>query len=87
VVRNQTWSGVLHRVAIAIEIHDDGAGVPESLAESLFFPLVTGRPDGHGLGLAIAQDLVDAEGGRIEFESRPGETVFRVLLPLDLDES
>jgi len=87
IARNQTWSGVRHKAAVAIEIHDDGAGVPEALAESLFFPLVTGRPDGHGLGLAIAQELIDAEGGRIEFNSRPGETVFRILLPLEPEDS
>ena len=51
-------------------------------AESLFFPLVTGRDEGSGLGLAIAQEIVDRHGGRIEFESEPGDTVFRLLLPV-----
>lgn len=77
-----TWDGTLHRLAIAIEIFDNGGGVPHDLAESLFFPLVTGRDEGSGLGLAIAQEIVDRHGGRIEFESEPGNTVFRLLLPV-----
>jgi two-component system nitrogen regulation sensor histidine kinase GlnL len=81
-VRYRTWNGVLHRQAVAIEIVDDGPGVPPSLVDSLFFPLVTSKAEGSGLGLAIAQDIVDRHGGRIEFESRPGHTVFRILLPL-----
>ena len=87
VLRNRTWHGTLHRQVAAIEVIDDGSGVPENLRESLFFPLVTSRPEGSGLGLAIAQDLVDRQGGRIEYESQPGHTVFRVLLSLDCDVS
>ena len=78
----RTWEGTLHRLAVAIEVVDNGRGVPAELAESLFFPLVTGRSEGSGLGLAIAQEIVDRHGGRIEFESQPGETVFRLLLPV-----
>ena len=77
-----TWEGTLHRLAVAIDIADNGRGVPADLAESLFFPLVTGRPDGSGLGLAIAQEIADRHGGRIEFDSEPGNTVFRLLLPV-----
>jgi len=81
VQRNLTWGGKLHRLAAVIEIHDDGTGVPEDLAGSLFFPLVSGRPDGSGLGLSIAQAIVTGHAGWIEFDSRPGRTRFRVLLP------
>lgn len=80
--RRVTWGGAPHRLAAAVEISDNGRGVPAELAESLFFPLVTGRPEGSGLGLAIAQEIVDRHGGRIEFESEPGNTVFRLLLPV-----
>jgi len=80
--RRVTWDGNLHRLAVAVEIADNGRGVPVELAESLFFPLVTGRDEGSGLGLAIAQEIVDRHGGRIEFESEPGSTVFRLLLPV-----
>lgn len=82
VARGVTWGGVLHRLAAAIELVDNGCGVPADLVESLFFPLVTTRSDGSGLGLAIAQEISDRHGGRIEFETQPGNTVFRLLLPL-----
>ena len=65
----------------AIEIEDDGPGVPVDLQDSVFYPLVTGKPDGTGLGLPVAQDLLSRHGGLIEFESRPGRTVFQVLVP------
>lgn len=78
----RTWEGRLHRLAVAVEVVDDGPGVPLELADSLFFPLVTGRADGSGLGLAIAQEIADRHGGRIEYESLPGRTVFRLLLPV-----
>lgn len=82
IARNATWGGERHRLAIAVEVVDDGPGVPEDLAESLFFPFVTGRADGTGFGLALAQELADRHGGNIDFDSRPGQTVFRLLLPV-----
>lgn len=72
---------VRHKLVLSIEIEDNGPGVPADLAESIFYPLVTGRPDGTGLGLPISQDLVSRHGGLIEFQSRPGKTVFTVRLP------
>jgi len=70
-----------HRLVASVQIEDDGPGVPEQLRDTLFYPLVTGRSDGTGLGLAVAQDLVSRHGGLIEFESRPGRTIFMILLP------
>ena len=55
----------------ASQVEDNGPGVPEELRSSIFYPLVTGRPNGTGLGLAVAQDLVTRHGGIIEFESEP----------------
>ncbi len=72
-----------HRLVACVQFEDDGAGVPEALRDTLFYPLVTGRTDGTGLGLAVAQDLVSRHDGLIEFESRPGRTVFTILLPFD----
>ncbi|HYM36361.1 MAG TPA: nitrogen regulation protein NR(II) [Steroidobacteraceae bacterium] len=72
-----------HRLVASVQIEDDGPGVPEHLRETLFYPLVTGRADGTGLGLAVAQDLVSRHGGLIEFDSRPGRTVFTILLPFE----
>lgn len=73
-----------HRLVAGIEIEDDGPGVPPDIAESIFFPLVTGRDDGTGLGLPLAQDLVSRHGGLIEYHSRPGRTVFMVRIPFDV---
>ncbi len=71
------------RLAARIEIEDNGPGVPEAIRGSLFFPLVTGRANGTGLGLAVAQELVTRNGGTIEFQSEPGRTVFAIVLPLE----
>jgi two-component system nitrogen regulation sensor histidine kinase GlnL len=72
-----------HRLVASVQFEDNGSGVPDHLRDSLFYPLVTGRSDGTGLGLAVAQDLVSRHDGLIEFESRPGRTVFTILLPFD----
>lgn len=72
-----------HKLVLSIEIEDNGAGVPAELAESIFYPLVTGRADGTGLGLPISQDLVSRHGGLIEYQSRPGKTVFMIRLPFN----
>ncbi len=79
---NFTIGDVRHRVIASIEIEDDGPGIPRELQDSVFYPLVTSRPDGTGLGLAVAQELLSRHGGLIEFESRPGRTVFFVRIPL-----
>jgi two-component system nitrogen regulation sensor histidine kinase GlnL len=82
-VVNATIGARRHRVVASIQFEDDGPGVPPDLADKIFYPLVTSRPDGTGLGLAVAQDLVTRHGGLIEFDSRPGHTVFTLLLPFD----
>jgi len=79
---NFTIGNIRHRVIATIEIEDDGPGIPKELQDSIFYPLVTSRPDGTGLGLAAAQELLSRHGGLIEFESRPGRTVFFVRIPL-----
>jgi two-component system nitrogen regulation sensor histidine kinase GlnL len=80
---NQSIGSVRHRLVASIQFDDDGPGVPPEIRETLFYPLVTGRADGTGLGLAVAQDLVIRHGGLIEFESRPGRTQFTILLPIE----
>lgn len=79
---NFTIGDTRHPTIASIEIEDDGAGIPADLQESVFYPLVTSRADGTGLGLPAAQELIGRHGGLIEFESRPGRTVFFVRLPL-----
>lgn len=71
----------LHAMALRVEIIDDGKGVPEELAEHLFLPLVSGRAEGSGLGLALAQQVAREHGGSLTYRSRPGHTVFTLLLP------
>ena len=70
------------RLALRIEIADDGRGVPADLADTLFEPLVSGRPEGSGLGLAIAREIAREHGGELSHGSRPGATVFSLLLPV-----
>lgn len=77
----------LHSVAMRLEIVDDGRGVPEELAEQVFLPLVSGRAEGSGLGLALAQQVAREHRGSLSYRSRPGHTVFTMLLPLELPES
>ena len=72
-----------HRLALMVAVIDNGAGVPESLGERIFHPLVTGRAGGTGLGLSLAQDFIQQHGGIIEFESRAGHTEFRLMLPME----
>jgi len=61
---------------------DNGPGIPDDIRERIFFPLVSGREGGSGLGLTLAQTFVQQHDGLIECESRPGLTDFRILVPL-----
>ena len=81
-VTNFTIGHTRHRVIASIEIEDDGPGIPANLQDSIFYPLVTSRREGTGLGLPAAQELISRHGGLIEFESRPGRTVFLMRIPL-----
>ena len=71
----------VHAMSLRLEIVDDGGGVPEELAEHLFLPLVSGRAEGSGLGLALAQQVAREHHGTLTYRSRPGHTVFTLLLP------
>lgn len=80
--RQHTIGNVFYRLVLRTDIEDDGPGVAAELSDSIFFPMVSGRADGSGLGLPIAQSLVQRHGGLIEFNSVPGKTVFTVWLPV-----
>ena len=71
-----------YKLAVQIEIIDDGPGVPVEIENSIFYPMVTGRAEGTGLGLSISQSLVQAHGGIIEYERCDSRTIFRILLPI-----
>lgn len=70
-------------LAVVVSFIDNGPGVPPELAEKVFHPLVTGRAEGTGLGLSLAQEFVLQHGGVLECDSRPGHTEFRMILPLE----
>src|SRR5450759_672201 len=71
------------RLVASIQFEDNGPGVLAEIRDTMFYPLVSGRSDGSGLGLGIAQDLVSRHGGLIEFDSAPGRTIFVISLPVD----
>lgn len=82
VARQITIMRQRHKLALELQVIDDGPGVPEDIRDRIFSPLVSGREGGSGLGLSLAQTFVQYHGGVIECESRPGRTVFTILLPL-----
>jgi len=65
-----------------LQVIDDGPGVPEDIRDRVFNPLVSGREGGSGIGLALVRTYVQNHGGVVEFDSRPGRTIFTLLLPL-----
>ena len=83
ILRNINLDQRRYRLGVCIEIEDNGPGIPKSLQESMFFPLVTGRAEGTGLGLYLVQSLVQRNNGMISCSSQPGRTVFSVIFPLE----
>ena len=77
------WGDRVLRMALRIDVIDDGPGVPASLRDTLFQPLVSGRANGSGLGLALSREIAREHGGELRYVSRPGETVFSLYLPLE----
>ncbi len=83
IARQVTLNRRRYPLAVRIEIVDNGPGIPESLRETLFYPLVSGRPGGTGIGLHLAHTFIVQHYGMIEFESRPGYTCFTIILPIN----
>ena len=87
VARQVTLARKRYRHAIDVRIIDNGPGIPQSIRERIFYPLVSGREGGSGLGLMLAQNFISQHHGTVTFESRPGRTIFSILLPvLERDE-
>ena len=82
IARQVTLGKQRYRLALELHVRDNGAGVPQALLERIFYPLVTGREGGSGLGLTLAQTFVQQHLGTVECESEPGNTVFKILIPL-----
>ncbi|MDQ5960386.1 MAG: two-component system, NtrC family, nitrogen regulation sensor histidine kinase GlnL [Pseudomonadota bacterium] len=80
--RQVTLAKKRYRLAMELQVIDDGPGIPPDILERMFYPLVSGREGGSGLGLTIAQNFVQHHHGTIECESRPGRTAFTIRLPL-----
>lgn len=81
--RQVTLARKRYRVAIRLQIIDNGPGIPPEIRDRIFYPLVSGRPEGTGLGLTLAQTFITQHHGMIECESEPGRTCFTILLPLE----
>ena len=80
--RNITIGSKFFKLAIAVDIIDNGPGIPQEISENIFYPMISGRPDGTGLGLPISHGIVTQHGGTIECECKPGETKFTVTIPI-----
>lgn len=80
--RSFTIGGKRHRVVCRIDVIDNGPGVSEEIFERIFFPMISGRSNGSGLGLTIAQTAVNGHQGIIECDSEPGNTRFAIYLPI-----
>jgi len=83
VARYVTLAKKRRRLALALSIADNGPGIPDEIRDRIFYPLVSGREGGTGLGLTLAQTFVAQHNGTIECQSEPGRTVFTILLPLE----
>ncbi|CAN5558758.1 nitrogen regulation protein NR(II) [soil metagenome] len=82
IARQVTLGKQRYRLALELHIEDNGPGVPESIRDRIFYPLVSGREGGSGLGLTLAQTFVQQHQGMIECESEPGDTRFKIIIPL-----
>ena len=82
IARQVTLGKQRYRLALDLHIEDNGPGIPESIRDRIFYPLVSGRDGGSGLGLTLAQTFVQQHQGMIECESKPGQTLFKIVIPL-----
>jgi two-component system nitrogen regulation sensor histidine kinase GlnL len=82
IARQVTFGKQRYRLALELHVIDNGPGVPESIKDRIFYPLVSGRDGGSGLGLTLAQTFVQQHHGLIECDSVPGRTDFKLLIPL-----
>ncbi len=82
--RQYTLAGKRCKLVCAIEVTDDGPGIPDEVLPQLFLPMITSGAKGNGLGLSIAQRIANRHGGLIQCDSKPGETRFTLLLPMEV---
>ena len=77
---------IRHRAALNVHVIDNGPGIPHELKESIFYPMVSGKVDGSGLGLSLVQAFVEQHGGSIDVDSQEGKTDFSIVFPLYLNK-
>jgi two-component system nitrogen regulation sensor histidine kinase GlnL len=82
--RQAMIKGKRHALCALISITDNGPGIPKELKDTVFYPMVTSKPNGSGLGLSIAQNLTNHHDGKIDVESFPGHTEFTLYLPIKI---
>jgi len=82
---NQPINGNLHATVCEVSIIDNGPGIPSDIQEQVFFPMVSSKEDGSGLGLSISQDIIRIHGGSISFKTKSGQTAFSIVIPIKLD--
>ena len=82
IARQVTFGKQRYRLALELHVIDNGPGVADSIKDRIFYPLVSGRDGGSGLGLTLAQTFVQQHHGLIECDSVPGRTDFKILIPL-----
>jgi len=83
IIRQFTIGQVRHRLVARIDISDNGPGIPQDLQHQLYYPMISGRAEGSGLGLSITQNILAQHHGLIESHSEPGCTIFSIYLPLE----
>lgn len=81
--RQITLANRRHRMVCRIDIIDNGPGIPEDLKDTIFYPMISGSASGTGLGLTIAQHIINQHQGLIQYQSHPGETCFTLFIPFD----
>lgn len=82
ILHQHTLHGKRYKLVACIKVIDNGPGIPTAIRDTLFYPMVSGKPGGTGLGLSIAQTLIHQQGGWIDCESWPGHTAFMIYLPI-----
>jgi two-component system nitrogen regulation sensor histidine kinase GlnL len=80
--RQVTLAKRRHKLALELQVIDNGPGIPPDIRDTIFYPLVSGREGGTGLGLSIAQSFIEQHQGTIDLDSEPGYTCFTILLPI-----
>ncbi len=83
--RQVTMAKRRFKLALQLQVIDNGPGIPDKIRDKIFYPLVSGRENGSGLGLSLAQSFIEQHQGAIDVESRPGRTCFTVYLPIARD--